>query len=72
MKKNGNGADERVRILEKAVANLADTLKKRDAELEEDLRDIVKEFKALKVFLARAMPAFKKEFLEIEGKVKVK
>ncbi len=70
MRKNGNGADERVRILEKAVANLADTLKKRDSELEEDLRDIVKEFKAIKMFLARAMPEFKKEFLEIERKVR--
>ncbi len=70
MRKNGNGADERVRILEKAVANLADTLKKRDSELEEDLRDIVKEFKATKMFLARAMPEFKKEFLEIERKVR--
>ncbi len=70
MKKNGSSADERVRILEKAVANLADILKKRDAELEEDLRDIVKEFKALKMFLARAMPGFKKDFLEIERKVK--
>ncbi len=70
MKKNGSSADERVRILEKAVANLADVLKKRDAELEEDLRDIVKEFKALKMFLARAMPGFKKDFLEIERKVK--
>ncbi len=70
MKKNGDNTDERVRILEKAVANLADTLKKRDSELEGDLRDIVKEFKALKVFLARAMPEFKKEFLEIERKVK--
>ncbi len=70
MKKNGDNTDERVRILEKAVANLADTLKKRDSELEGDLRDIVKEFKALKVFLARAMPEFKKQFLEIERKVK--
>ncbi len=70
MKKNGNSADERVRILEKAVANLADTLKKRDSELEEDLRDIVKEFKAIKMFLARAMPEFKREFLEIERKVR--
>ncbi len=70
MKKSENHTGERVRILEKAVANLADSLKKRDAEIEEDFRDIVKEFKALKVFLARTMPEFKKEFLEIERKVK--
>ncbi len=70
MKKNGDTTEERVRILEKAVANLADSLKKRDAEHDEELRDIMKEFKALKMFLARSMPEFKKEFLEIEGKVK--
>jgi hypothetical protein len=70
MKKNGDTTEERVRILEKAVANLADSLQKRDAELDEGLRDIMKEFKALKMFLARSMPAFKKEILEIEGKVK--
>ncbi len=62
--------DERVRILEKAVANFADALKKRDYELDEGLRDIAKEFKALKLFLARTMPEFKKEFLEIQRKVK--
>ncbi len=70
MKKNGDTTEERVRILEKAVVNLADSLKKRDAEHDEELRDIMKEFKALKLFLTRTMPEFKKEFLEIEGKVK--
>ena len=70
MKKNGDGSEERIRILETAVANLADSLKKRDADRDEDLRDIVREFKALKMFLARTMPGFRKEFLEIEKKVR--
>ncbi len=70
MRKSENTADERVRILEKAVANFADAMKKRDARVDEDLRDIEKEFKALKLFLARTMPEFKKEFLEIQRKVK--
>lgn len=70
MKKNGDRSEERIRILETAVANLADALKKRDDERDEDLRDIVKEFKALKMFLARTMPGFKKDFLEVEKKVR--
>jgi hypothetical protein len=70
MKRTGDDTDERVSILEKAVANLADFMKKRDAERDEDLRDIMKEFKAMKMFLARAVPGFKKEILEIEGKMK--
>jgi hypothetical protein len=70
MRKSENTADERVRILEKAVANIADALKKRDSQLDEGLRDIDKEFKVLKLFLARTMPEFKKEFLEIRRKVK--
>lgn len=70
MKRNESTTDDRVRILEKAVANLADSLKKRDAELDGDLRDITKEFKALKLFLARTMPDFKKDFLEVQRKVR--
>jgi hypothetical protein len=63
-------AVDRVRILEKAVANLGDTLKKRDREYDEDLHDILTEFKALKVFLSRSMPEFKKQFPEIHRKVR--
>jgi hypothetical protein len=70
MKKGENDTADRVRILEKAVENLADTLKKRDVQLEEQLRDIMKEFKVLKLYLARTMPAFKREFIEIQRKVK--
>ena len=60
---------ERVRILERAVANLGDTLKKRDVEYDEELHDIFTELKALKLFLSRNVPEFKKQFPEIQRKV---
>jgi hypothetical protein len=70
MPKIRDDALERVRILEKAVANLVDTLKKRDGEYDEELRDILTELKALKLFLSRNLPEFKKEFPEIQRKVR--
>jgi len=70
MPKITDDAGDRVRILEKAVANLGDTLKKRDDEYDEELHDILTELKALKVFLSRNMPEFKKQFAEIHRKVR--
>ncbi|NTW59353.1 MAG: hypothetical protein HGB21_02965 [Nitrospirae bacterium] len=70
MPKIKDDALERVRILEKAVANLGDTLKKRDCEYAEELHDILTELKALKLFLSRNVPEFKKEFPEIQRKVR--
>jgi len=70
MPKIKDDAADRVRILEKAVANLGDTLKKRDGEYDEELHDILTELKALKVFLSRNMPEFKKQFAEIHRKVR--
>ena len=70
MPKITDDAADRVRILEKAVANLGDTLKKRDDEYDEELHDILTELKALKVFLSRNMPEFKKQFAEIHSKVR--
>ena len=70
MPKITDDAADRVRILEKAVANLGDTFKKRDGEYNEELHDILTEFKALKVFLSRNMPEFKKQFPEIHRKVR--
>ena len=61
---------ERVRILEKAVGNLGDSLEKRDSGIEADLSDLQAELKAIKLFLARSMPGFKKEFPAIRQKVK--
>jgi hypothetical protein len=70
MPKIKDDALERVKILEKAVANLGDMLKKRDGEYGEELRDILTELKALKLFLSRNVPEFKKQFPEIQRKVR--
>lgn len=65
-----NGGAERVRILEKAVDNLGESIRKRDRSVEADLSDIQAELKALKLFLARNLPEFKKQFPGIRGKVR--
>jgi hypothetical protein len=70
MPKIKDDALERVRILEKAVANLGDALRKRDSEYDEELHDILTELKALKLFLSRNLPEFKKQFPEIQRKVR--
>jgi hypothetical protein len=69
-KKSANGMMERLKIQEKALSNLADSLKKHEVETVEEIKDIQAELKALKVFLARNIPEFKKQFPEIQGKVK--
>ena len=69
-KKSTTGAEERLKIQEKALSNLADSLKKYEVEVAEEIRDIQAELKALKLFLTRNIPEFKKEFPEIQRKVK--
>ena len=69
-RKNGNGTSERLKIQEKALSNLADTLKKHEVEVEEEIKDIQAELKALKMFLTRSMPDFKTQFPEIQRKLK--
>jgi hypothetical protein len=69
-KQSENDIRERLKIQEKALSNLADSLKKHEVETVEEIKDIQAELKALKVFLARNIPEFKKQFPEIEGKVK--
>ncbi len=68
--KSTNGTAERLRIQEKALSNLADTLKRQEAEYAEEIGDIQAELKALKMFLTRNIPEFKKQFPEIQRKVK--
>ena len=69
-KKSTNGMMERLKIQEKALSNLADSLKRHEGETVEEIKDILAELKALKMFLARTIPEFKKEFPEIQRKVK--
>jgi hypothetical protein len=70
MPKITEDALERVRSLEKAVANLGEALKKREIALDETQCDMVRELKALKLFLTRNLPEFKKQFPEIHRKVR--
>ena len=69
-KRNADGIAERLNIQEKALSNLADSLKKHESEIDEEVRDILSELKALKIFLSRNIPEFKKEFPEIQRKIK--
>ena len=64
-----SGIMEWLKIQDKAMSNLADSLKKHEAETTEEIKDIQAELKALKVFLSRNIPEFKKQFPEIEGKL---
>ncbi|HYA87903.1 MAG TPA: hypothetical protein VEI57_12655 [Nitrospirota bacterium] len=67
----GNGSSvERLKIQEKALSNLADMLRKHENETAEEIMDIQAEIKALKLFLARNIPEFKKQYPEIQRKVK--
>ncbi len=67
---NGSSTVERIKIQEKALSNMADLLKKQEGEINEEIRDIRAELKALKLFLARHIPEFKQQFPEIQRKVK--
>ncbi len=69
-RRNGNGNADRLKIQEKALSNLADTLKRHELEAAEEIRDIQAELKALKLFLTRTIPEFKKQFPEIQRKFK--
>jgi hypothetical protein len=67
---NANSIMEWLKIQDRALTNLADSLKKHEVETTEEIKDIQTELKALKLFLARKIPEFKKQFPEIQGKVK--
>jgi hypothetical protein len=67
---NGGTAVEKIKIQEKALSNLADTLKKHEDAVDDELKDIRSELKALKLFLARHIPEFKEQFPEIQRKLK--
>jgi hypothetical protein len=66
---NANSIMEWLKIQDRALTNLADSLKKHEVETTEEIKDIQTELKALKLFLARNIPEFKKQFPEIQGKV---
>ncbi|HXY61397.1 MAG TPA: hypothetical protein VEJ22_00560 [Nitrospirota bacterium] len=66
----GNAGAERLKIQEKALSNMSDMIKKHEAEVAEEISDIKSELKAIKLFLARSIPEFKKQFPEIQRKLK--
>lgn len=69
-KKNEEDLAERMKIQEKALMNLAAKLEAWDAASDESMQEVLEELKALKVFLSRTLPDFKKEFPEIRKKIK--
>ncbi len=69
-KKSTNGTAERLNIQEKALSTLADALKKHEIEAAEEIKDLQAELKALTMFLSRNIPEFKKQFPEIQRKLK--
>ncbi len=67
-KGNGGSVIERIKIQEKAMSNMADMLKKYEEASADQIGDLQAELKALKLFLARNIPEFKKQFPEIQRK----
>ena len=61
---------EKINLVEKEVATLADKLVEFE-RLSADMEDVKAELKALKLFLGRQFPDFKKEFPELIEKVRV-
>jgi hypothetical protein len=68
--KSSNDILELLKIQEQALSNLADSLKRHEVKTVEEIKDIQAELKALMLFLARNIPEFKKQFPEIQKKVK--
>lgn len=58
---------EKIRLLEKEITTLAEKIESLEKELKE-VYALKTEIKALKVFMGRAHPEFKKEFLDIVKK----
>lgn len=65
-----NDAMERLRILEKAVVNLAESVRKSEARIDSEITDVLGELKALKLYLSRSAPDFKTQFPGLRQKVK--
>jgi hypothetical protein len=67
---SANSIMEWLKIQDRALSNLADSLKKHEVGTMEAIKDIQTELKALKMFLARNIPEFQKQFPEIQTKLK--
>ncbi len=69
-RKMGEDLEERVKIQEKALLELAEALSIRETAFDEDMQEVLEELKAIKVFLSRTSPDFKKQFPDIRKKIK--
>lgn len=70
VRKIGIDLGERMNIQEKALQELADRLTRKEAALDEQMQDVLEELKAIKLFLSRTSPEFKKQFPDIRKKLK--
>ena len=61
-------SDKRVKLLERELTTLTDKLESINKKLQE-IEDLEKEIKGLKLFLGRLHPEFKKRFPEVMKKV---
>ncbi len=61
--------NEKLALVEKELATFTACLEKIDAALK-DVKDLKREIKGLKLFLGRAHPEFKGQYLEIMKKIK--
>lgn len=68
-KHDRGGTVEWIRIQERALADLADSLTRDESDSRVEIRELKAEIKALKLFLSRHLPEFKKQFPEIRRKV---
>jgi predicted nucleic acid-binding Zn-ribbon protein len=68
--KIGTDLNERIKIQEKALQQLADRLERHGSELTEEMQDALEEIKAIKLFLSRALPDFRKQYPDLRKKIK--
>jgi predicted nucleic acid-binding Zn-ribbon protein len=62
--------NERIKIQEKALQELADRLERHGVELAEEVQDALEEIKAIKLFLSRELPDFRKQYPDLRKKIK--
>jgi hypothetical protein len=62
--------NERINIQEKALQELADRLGREGSKLVEEVQEAMEEIKAIKLFLARALPDFRKQYPDLRKKIK--
>lgn len=67
--KEDKALEDRLKLLEMEISTVAGEAEKA-AKLLEDIEEIKRELGALKLFIGRRHPEFKKEFLDIVGKLK--